>query len=117
VIRRTPHVGCVQMALTVAAVAKNVCMSRRWKADHVGFRTHVQTLACFVPLVALKADWSPVCPVCPEYDQHCYLNSKVCSDQCVRTGHISNQQKAEFIKGIFCIQSFWGGHGEILQKT
>jgi hypothetical protein len=30
---------------------------------------------------------------------------------------MSNQQKAEFIIGNFGIQSFWGGHGEILSKS
>jgi hypothetical protein len=30
---------------------------------------------------------------------------------------MSNQKKDEFTSGIFHIQSFWGGHGEILPKT
>jgi hypothetical protein len=30
---------------------------------------------------------------------------------------MSNRQEAEFINGIFCIQSFRGGHGKILLKT
>jgi hypothetical protein len=30
---------------------------------------------------------------------------------------MSNQQKAEFVDVIFGIQSFWGGHGEILPKA
>jgi hypothetical protein len=30
---------------------------------------------------------------------------------------MSNQKKYEFIGDIFGIQSFWGGHGEILSKT
>jgi hypothetical protein len=28
--------------------------------------------------------------------------------------HISNQRKTEFVGDIFCLQSFWEGHGEIL---
>jgi hypothetical protein len=30
---------------------------------------------------------------------------------------MSNQWKAEFINGKFCILSFWGGHGEILPNS
>jgi hypothetical protein len=30
---------------------------------------------------------------------------------------MSNQKKAEFAGDIFHIQSFWGGHYEILSKT
>jgi hypothetical protein len=34
----------------------------------------------------------------------------------VKTSHMSNQQKAVFVGGIFCLRSFWKGHGEILPK-
>jgi hypothetical protein len=49
-IHQTGHVGCVQMDVTIALVAKNMCMSRHWKYDHVGFITHVQTrqVSCFL---------------------------------------------------------------------
>jgi hypothetical protein len=30
---------------------------------------------------------------------------------------MSNQHEAEFVNGIFCIQSFWGGHGKISPKN
>jgi hypothetical protein len=30
---------------------------------------------------------------------------------------MSNQRKDAFINGIFHIQSFWGGHGEISRKS
>jgi hypothetical protein len=30
---------------------------------------------------------------------------------------MSNQQKAEFVNGNFCIQSFYGGHGKISPKS
>jgi hypothetical protein len=33
----------------------------------------------------------------------------------VKTSHMSNQQKAEFVYDIFYIQSFWGGN-EFCQK-
>jgi hypothetical protein len=30
---------------------------------------------------------------------------------------MSNQKKAELVNGNFGIQSFWGGHGEILLRA
>jgi hypothetical protein len=30
---------------------------------------------------------------------------------------MSNQQKAEFVSDIFCIQSLWGDHGKISPKN
>jgi hypothetical protein len=30
---------------------------------------------------------------------------------------MSNRREAVFINGIFCMQSFWKGHGEILPKN
>jgi hypothetical protein len=38
------------MAIDVAVGVGNMCMSRRWKAEHVTSRIHVQTLARFVLL-------------------------------------------------------------------
>jgi hypothetical protein len=35
----------------------------------------------------------------------------------VETDRMSYQQKSEFVGDIFCIQSFWGGHGKISPKT
>jgi hypothetical protein len=35
----------------------------------------------------------------------------------VKTGHMSNQRKDEFVNDSFCIQSFWGGHDNFSPKT
>jgi hypothetical protein len=83
VIHQTPHVSYVQTALTIAAVAENMCMSRCRKADHVGFKTLVQTPAIIVLLLALKPNQLPVRLVCLEPDQHRNLTSKVHIDQTV----------------------------------
>jgi hypothetical protein len=45
---------------------KNVCLSRRWKADLVCFRSCIQTLASLTLLVAYKPDQAPVYLGCPE---------------------------------------------------
>jgi hypothetical protein len=31
-------------------------------------------------------------------------------------GHMSNQKRDQFVDDIFCMQSFWGGHGKISPK-
>jgi hypothetical protein len=61
------------MVITIAAVIENVSLSRRRKAEHVTFRTCIQTPASFALHVAQKPDEAPICPVCPESDQHCNL--------------------------------------------
>jgi hypothetical protein len=35
----------------------------------------------------------------------------------VKTGHMSNQRKDEFVNDSFYIQSFWGGHDDFSPKT
>jgi hypothetical protein len=69
------------MAVTIAAVIKSVCLSRRQKAEHVTYRTPVQTPACFALLIAPKPNQAPICSVCPEPDQHRNLTSKIRSHQ------------------------------------
>jgi hypothetical protein len=59
--RRTPHVGCVRMAITVATIIGNVCSSRhrkddfffvKRKADLESSRICIPTLASLTLLVA-----------------------------------------------------------------
>jgi hypothetical protein len=47
------------MAVTIAAVIKNVCLSRHQKSELITLRTGIQTLASFTHLVAQKSDQSP----------------------------------------------------------
>jgi hypothetical protein len=110
----TPHVGCIQMAITVAAVIENVCMSRHFKAEFVAYGTRLQPLPRFTHLLPLNADCSSICP---ESVQHLIQISKFRSYQTIGIGHISNQWKAEFITGKFHVQSFWGGHGNFLPNS
>jgi hypothetical protein len=77
---------CVQMAVTIAEIIENVCLSRRQKAEHVTYKNRVQTLASYALPVAQKPDQAPSCP---ESVQHCNPTSKVSNDQlCVETGHM-----------------------------
>jgi hypothetical protein len=47
------------MAVTIAVVIKNVCLSRCRKAELAIFRTDIQTSANFTHLVAQKPDQEP----------------------------------------------------------
>jgi hypothetical protein len=45
------------------------------------------------------------------------LQNAVTTKPYIEMSHMSNQRKVEFIGKIFCMQSFWGGHGKIPPKT
>jgi hypothetical protein len=47
------------MAITVATVIENVCLSRHQKADLISFRSCIRTLASLTHFVALKPDRTP----------------------------------------------------------
>jgi hypothetical protein len=79
----TPHVGCIQTALTVVAVTQNVCMSRRWKAELVAYISRKLPLPSFT-LLSLKPDHSVVCPISLGSVQYLVLTSKSRSYQTVQ---------------------------------
>jgi hypothetical protein len=41
-------------------IIRNVCLSRRWKADLESFKIYIQTLVSLTQLVAQKPDPTPV---------------------------------------------------------
>jgi hypothetical protein len=45
------------------------------------------------------------------------LQNTVTTELYIEMSRMSNQRKAEFVGDIFHMQSFWGGHGEILPRT
>jgi hypothetical protein len=94
----TPHVDCIQTAITVAAVTQNVCMSRHWKSKLVAYGSRKQ------PSPSLLTSGKLSLPG---------LQNPVAIKPCIRIDRMSNQWKAEFVNGNFCIQIFWGGHGDI----
>jgi hypothetical protein len=73
--------GCIQMAVTVAVVTKNIHMSRCWKFELVAYRIRIQPSLRIAHLMPLKLDHSSVGPVCPESVQHLVLSSKPSSYQ------------------------------------
>jgi hypothetical protein len=50
----TPHVGCIQMIVTVATVIENVCISRCWKSELVAYGIHKQPSLRITHLRPLK---------------------------------------------------------------
>jgi hypothetical protein len=45
------------------------------------------------------------------------FQNAVTTEPYIKMSHMSNQRKAEFAGDIFCMRSFWGGHGEISPRT
>jgi hypothetical protein len=71
------------MAVTAAVVIKNVCVSRRWKAESVAYGIYKHPSPKFVHLMLVKPDRSLVYTVCPESFQHLILTAKSHSYQTV----------------------------------
>jgi hypothetical protein len=79
----TPHIDCIQMAITVAVVTKNMCISRCWKAELVAYGSRKQPSSRIMLSVPLKPDHSSVCPVRLDGVQHLVLTPKSLSYQTV----------------------------------
>jgi hypothetical protein len=76
------------MAVTVAAITKNLCMSRHSKDGLVAYRIRKQPLPCITHLMPLKPDQSSVCLVCLDSVQHLVLTSKSHSYQSVHRNRL-----------------------------
>jgi hypothetical protein len=79
----TPHVGCIEMAVIIAVVTKNMRMSRRWKAELVSYGILLQLSPRITHVMLLKPDRLVVYQVFPESVQHLVLSSKSRSYQTV----------------------------------
>jgi hypothetical protein len=63
---------------------------------------------------APKAGISFQCPSYPKQFSTLFcLQKSVATKPCVKIGCMSNQWEPMFVSGVFRIQCFWGGHGEI----
>jgi hypothetical protein len=92
------------MAVTIAAVIRNVCLSRRQKADLESFRSGIHTLATLTHLVVLKPDRTPAVQSVHNLSRaEAGIQNTVATKPYVKMGHMSNQQKAEFIGDVFHI--------------
>jgi hypothetical protein len=106
------------MAVTIATVIRNVCLSRHWKADLKSFISDIQTLATLTHLPAQKPDRTPAIQSVHNVSRtEAELQNAVTTKPYVKMGCISNLRKSDFVSNIFRIRSFWGGHGKISPRT
>jgi hypothetical protein len=84
-------------------VMKNVCSSRRRKADSIFYRSCIQTLASFTHFVALKPDRTNVIQYVLSLSRtRAVLQNAVTTKPYAEMSHMSNQRKDEFVSDIFC---------------
>jgi hypothetical protein len=106
------------MAITVATVIINMCLSRHRKAGSISIRSCIQTLASLTHLGAQKPDQATAIQSIHNVSRSkAGLQNAVTTEPYIKMSHMSNQQKAEFVGDIFRMRSFWGGHGKISPRT
>jgi hypothetical protein len=106
------------MAVTVATVTINVCLSRHQKADLISFRSCFWTLASLTHFVAQKPDQTTaIQSVHNVFRTEAGLQIAVTTKPYAEMSRMSNHRKAEFVSDIFHMRRFWGGHGKISPKT
>jgi hypothetical protein len=105
------------MAVTVAMVIRNVCLSRHRKSNLVFFRSCIQTLATLTHHGAQKPDQTPAFQSVYSLSRtDAEIQNAVMTKPYVKMSHMSNQRKDKFVSDIFRMRSFWRGHGKILPK-
>jgi hypothetical protein len=106
------------MVITVATVIRNICLNRCRNADSISFRSCIRTLAGLTHHMTQKPYRATVVQSVYNVSRtRAGLQILVTTEPYIKISRISNQRKAEFIGNIFCMRSFWGGHGEISPKT
>jgi hypothetical protein len=106
------------MAVIIATVIKNVCLSRHQKADLISFRICIQTLASLTHFVALKLNRTPTVQSVHNVSRTKEgFQNVVTTKPYVKMSRMSNQRKAEFVGDIFHMRRFWEGHDEICQPV
>jgi hypothetical protein len=106
------------MAVTVATVIGNMCLSRRQKADSIPFRSSIWTLASLTHFAAQKPDRiTAIQSVINVSRTEAGLQIAVTTNPYAEMSRMSNQRKYEFVSDIFHMRSFWGGHGKISPRT
>jgi hypothetical protein len=97
-------VSYAKTAITIAVVIKNVCLCRCQKAEFVTFMTGIQIPVSFTHLVAQKPDQAPYTQSVQNLPRtETRLQNAVETKLYVKTGHMSNQRKSEFVGDIFGI--------------
>jgi hypothetical protein len=92
------------MAITIAIVIRNMCLSRHWKFGLEYSKICIQTLVSLAHLVAQIPDQTRVVQSVHNLSRtESELQSTVATKPYVKTGHMSNQQKSECVGDIFHI--------------
>jgi hypothetical protein len=95
------------MAITVATIIKNMCLSRHRKADSISFRTCIRTLASLTHHMAQKPDRTNAFrSVLNVFRTRAGLQNAVTTEPYAEMSHMSNQRKAEFVGDIFRMRCF-----------
>jgi hypothetical protein len=90
------------MAITIATVIGNICLSRRWKADSISFRSCIWTLASLTHHMAQKPDRTGTIQSVHNMSRtKAGLQNAVMTEPYIEMSHMSNQRKAEFVSDIF----------------
>jgi hypothetical protein len=90
------------MAVTIATVIGNMCLSRHWKADLDSSISGTQTLATLTHLVAQKLDGTPAVQTVHNVSRtEAGLQNAVTTKPYVEMSCMNNQQKSEFVGDVF----------------
>jgi hypothetical protein len=90
------------MAVIIATVIRNVCLSRRQKADLILFRSCIQTLASLTHHLAQKPNRTTAIHSVHNVSRiKAGLQNTVMTEPYIEMSCMSNQQKAEVIGDIF----------------
>jgi hypothetical protein len=90
------------MAVTVATVIGNVCLSRSRKDDSISFISCIQTLASLTHLVAQKPDrTTAIQSVHNIFRTKAGVQNAVTTEPYIEMSRMRNQWKAEFVGDIF----------------
>jgi hypothetical protein len=106
------------MAITIATVIGNMCLSRHRKADSISLSSFIWALASLTDLVAQKPDRTTAIQSVHNVSRtKAGVQNAVTTEPYIEMSCISNQRKSEFVGDFFHMQSFWGGHGKISART
>jgi hypothetical protein len=95
------------MAITVATVIGNMCLSRSQKAASISFRSCIRALASLTHLVAQKPDRTTAIQCVHNVSRtKAGFQNAVTTEPYIKMSRMSNQWKAEFVGDLFHMRFF-----------
>jgi hypothetical protein len=90
------------MAITIATVIRNVCLSRHRKEDSISFRSCIRALASLTHLVAQKPNRTTAIQSVHNVPKtKAGIQNAVTTEPYIEMSHMSNQRKAESVGDLF----------------